>query len=87
MTVTARRLRHWLDCRMAAVGHTPEELDSTVKLIIKKPRPRRRLDLFRVLCLFILLAAPLSVLYQISVHHFGITPTLVLADLPKLRQP
>ncbi len=72
---------------MAVGGHTPKLSDSAVKLIIKPTRQRRRVDLFRILCLFVLLAAPLSVLYQISVHHLGITPTLVLADLPKLRQP
>jgi len=49
-----------------------------VKLTIEQRRRRRRIDLFRVLYLFVIIAMPLSVMYQVSAHRFDETPTVAM---------
>lgn len=49
-----------------------------MKLTIEQRRRRRRIDLFRALYLFVLIAMPLSVMYQLALHRFDEAPTLAL---------
>lgn len=57
---------------------------SRSKLAIVRRRGGRRFDLFAALLLFVTLALPLSVIYQISVHYLGDSPAVAVADLLRI---
>lgn len=51
------------------------------KSTIRAPRRGGRIDLFGAILVFVLIALPMSLLYQISVHYLGDSPAVAVVDM------
>ncbi|WP_200284229.1 hypothetical protein [Rhabdochromatium marinum] len=60
---------------------------SRPKSVIAPRHKGRRIDLFSVIFVFVIIALPLSVLYQVSVHYFGDNPAVAVVDMLRTGTP
>ncbi len=59
---------------------------SRPKSTIRYRRETRRVDLFGAILLFVMIALPVSLLYQISAHYFGDNPAIAVVDMLRASQ-
>ncbi|EIC20702.1 hypothetical protein [Thiorhodovibrio frisius] len=57
------------------------------KSAIAPRRQGRRIDLLSAVLVFVLIALPVSLLYQISVHYLGDNPAVAVVDMLRTGEP
>ncbi|WPL17796.1 hypothetical protein Thiowin_02838 [Thiorhodovibrio winogradskyi] len=56
-------------------------MTSRPKSALRSQPKGHRIDLFSALLLFVVIALPMSLLYQVSVHYLGDNPAVAVVDM------